>query len=385
MFNPSGGRIRVTLAGRVDPFLVMQGGQRLQAGPCSLLLSNVTTSLGAAASGVQGQTSWCRFSGERTIDVLPGPGATVVPQSPWAGSSSCDGQEQQHPLSQLLFRPGVIRPVPFGIGSMPAACVLVEPPPPSSVVVPTPVLQAPADIGPCDAVEATAEASFGSLGRPLRFQWSLMSMPGASSSQIDAVSAHLAGFSGRLPRVSLPFAPTAAASSITLQVAVANFLSTTVSTASVTIRRVSTPVPVISVQGGSTAIANSLAPLELAVTVRASPCGSGQVTDSNVTWANQMVQPTSGVSHGSLAVVRLPATALARVARDGGRILRLPAGSLRPGRTYAFRATVRQRVASLQSGNSSTTALLSAAADVSVQVRPSGLVAGITGGPTRVL
>lgn len=156
---------------------------------------------------------------------------------------------------------------------MPATCLNVEPPR-LSVQPPVPVIRAASVIGPCDTVSASAGSSYGNLGRPLQFQWALVSMVGSgvTSTDHDEVRQYLAGPSGRLASVRLPERAAAQATNVTLRVTVANFLATSTGTADVLISRSIAAIPSITMLGGELVEGSPLRPIRLQTRVVASPC-----------------------------------------------------------------------------------------------------------------
>lgn len=175
-------------------------------------------------------------------------------------------------------------------------------PPRAAVLAPVAVVQAPQSIGPCDGITATAEASYGTLGRTLSFQWQLVGMEGVGvlATDVQQVQTYLDGPTGRLSRVTLPHAATSQASNVTLRVTVANFLSESTGISTVIIRRSAENVPRISMVGGELVQGSALRPLTLQIRVQASPCVDASVEQEPVRWIMTDVVPTDGVSDGSL-------------------------------------------------------------------------------------
>jgi len=226
---------------------------------------------------------------------------------------------------------------------MGATCVQVQPPV-AAVQPPTAVIQAATAIGPCDAVRATADASYGSLGRPLALQWSLLDMqgPGLLPIERESLRQYLTESSGRQARISIPVGLTASATNVTLRVEVLNFLSPTLSHRDVTIVRVQQAVPRVSIIGGSLIEVSALRPMVLQTRVIASPCIDASVQQDSIRWEMLKTRPTNGVSVSALANRILPESVLAGYRLQLGRVLSMPAGVLRAGQTVTLRATVSQ-------------------------------------------
>lgn len=158
----------------------------------------------------------------------------------------------------------MLRSAPFSLRTMSASCVRVEPPR-VAVRAPVAVVQAATSTGPCDEVTASAEASFGNLGRSLSYQWTLLSMQGTGvlTADVAQVENHLAGPAGKRASITLPQAATALANNVTLKVTVVNFLAADAGVSTVTIRRVVENVPRISIVGGELVQGSALRPLVL--------------------------------------------------------------------------------------------------------------------------
>lgn len=133
------------------------------------------------------------------------------------------------------------------------SCIHVQRPA-APIPGPTLVLSAPSAIGPCENFTADASSTYGGLGRPLHYNWTLENGDGAGFSAEDQlqVEAFLRSLPGSTASVSLPAAATRFADVITIRVTAKNFLSDVAVSELVTVRRVGDPIPRVAAVGGNT-------------------------------------------------------------------------------------------------------------------------------------
>lgn len=173
-----------------------------------------------------------------------------------------------------------------------------------------------------------------------------------------------------------------AADFISVRLTVASFLASEPSVAVANLTRSSSPVPVVEAVGGSSVATSALRPLSLRLRVRPSECVSASVLQPPVDWNLVSVAPTTGTSMSTLNTTAAAAnlrSRLAGFAKERGRELAIPTGTLRAGMTYTLLATVQHALVT------STGTQVQASSTVTYTLRtvPQGVQALLDGGFRR--
>ena len=354
----------------------------VEGGKCDKFFENVE-SLGVGAK--------CAWITHNLLRVTMGVGATIEPsltrrlQSMVPRLLVAVQCNQQTSLVLKVF--GVAVEVTAGV--VPTACVAVEPPPnPPS---PTAVIVAPANVGVCEGATLDSTLSTGSAGRDMIVTWELVSLVATGEAGIAAGTnltnttegvafAAVLGnaTSADVAIVTVPSAAFPPASIATVRLTARNYLSPVTSSSVSSIQKDPIAIPVVALDGFSQREARRSDAFVIRGSGRSSPCGS-QFRRMGFAWEVVSTQPLPQsalpagytlVSPFTTTALDLTTAAIQAAASNDPRVLRIPAGVLRPGNQHRLRMR----------GWLKESPDVKNFVDATVSVMPSDLVASIRGG-----
>ncbi|MGB1599547.1 MAG: REJ domain-containing protein, partial [Promethearchaeia archaeon] len=211
---------------------------------------------------------------------------------------------------------------------------------PDDVLVPVPVIVAPAAVGACEGIQLDGSMSYNHGGRPLNFAWRLVSPTLASSPQtpeILNISTRLAAASGDALASSALEIPSGllTAQEYTFELNVSNWAGKSAAT-QVTVKKSSaSDMPSVRILSGAALQTRAGLPLDVTALVAPSTCTTGMASSAlSIQWAvKERVQAAAGGL--SLVDVALPSS----IVRTAPR-LRLPAHTLGVNKVYLIQAAV---------------------------------------------
>ena len=318
---------------------------------CERLFNN-TPRAPPPALGALGDAPACVWVDARTVRITFGASATVLPGDTLR---VLDGRLRSSFAGASLVTTNASAPIDT----------------PRSPVAPVAAISAPDVLGLCDTLVLDAALSSGSGGRALRYNWTLAAAAGSGlaaelggRSQLTNLTHALAVANMRgddaiaIPRLFLP-----AKVRYTFTLRVANFLSAATSAASVLVLKASMPAPHASIQGHDPKTTTRDARLRLVLSAEQPNLCAGLSLDERrmvIEWRE--LTGRFATDGGSLAA-------------ENPRVLTVPAFTLSLRATYRFEAFVY-----MQKDPS-----INATSRCSVYVAPQPLVAGLSGGATRVI
>ena len=267
-----------------------------------------------------GHGAVCRWQDNRTLVVVMGATPALLPGASLRLRPSSVMRGSQHSYYSAPTLPNVTLP--------------------DEVLVPVPVIVAPAAVGACEGIQLDGSMSYNHGGRPLNFAWRLVSPTLASSPQtpeILNISTRLAAASGDALASSALEIPSGllTAQEYTFELNVSNWAGKSAAT-QVTVKKSSAlDMPSVRILSGAALQTRAGLPLDVTALVAPSTCTTGMASSAlSIQWAvKERVQAAAGGL--SLVDVALPSS----IVRTAPR-LRLPAHTLGVNRVYSIQAAV---------------------------------------------